>query len=205
MRRISLPSPSMAVALLALAVALGGTSYAAIVITGKNVRNGSLSGADVRNGSLRSADVRDRSLRSRDFRAGQLPVSRGYALRGGLEFKRSTSLSRALPPGKYLVTASAGAYNTSQGAEIDNARCVLRASDGSLNGGGGELGFSGRLGPLGLGTVFVQDSLSITQPVTVSFTCDSTYDGAPPVAFGRLKLNIVAVDTLDAVEVPSRK
>ena len=65
-----------------------------------------------------------------------------------------------------LVTASAGAYNTSQGAEVDNARCVLRASDGSLNGGGGELGYSGRLGPLGLGTVFVQDSLSSTRPIT---------------------------------------
>jgi hypothetical protein len=38
------PSPSMLVALLALFVALGGTSYAALTITGKNVRNGSLTG-----------------------------------------------------------------------------------------------------------------------------------------------------------------
>ncbi|MBA2347471.1 MAG: collagen-like protein [Solirubrobacterales bacterium] len=57
---------------LALFVALGGTSYAAVTITGANVRNGSLTGADVRNGSLTSADVRDGSLRARDFRRGQL-------------------------------------------------------------------------------------------------------------------------------------
>jgi hypothetical protein len=54
MSKIRLPSPSMAVALTALAVALGGTSYAAVTITGKNVRNSSLTGADIKNNSLTS-------------------------------------------------------------------------------------------------------------------------------------------------------
>jgi hypothetical protein len=40
------------VATLALFVALGGTSYAAIKITGKDVRNGSLSGADIKKHSV---------------------------------------------------------------------------------------------------------------------------------------------------------
>lgn len=40
------------VATLALFIALGGTSYAAIVVSGANVRNGSLTGLDVKNGSL---------------------------------------------------------------------------------------------------------------------------------------------------------
>lgn len=76
-------SPSMFVSILALIIALGGTSYAAVVVTsanvrnesltGADVRNGSLAGADVRNGSIRSADVGDRSLLARDFAAGQLP------------------------------------------------------------------------------------------------------------------------------------
>jgi hypothetical protein len=70
-------------ALLALVVALGGTSYAAVTITGKNVKNSSLTGADiknnsvagvdVRNNSVSSGDVKDGSLLTRDFRAGQLP------------------------------------------------------------------------------------------------------------------------------------
>ncbi len=51
-------------ATIAVFVALGGSSYAAVVIvTGKNVRNSSLTGKD----------VKDRSLLSRDFKAGQLP------------------------------------------------------------------------------------------------------------------------------------
>jgi hypothetical protein len=52
------PSPTTAIALVALFVALGGTSYAALVVTGRNVRNGSLTGADVRTNSLTGVDVR---------------------------------------------------------------------------------------------------------------------------------------------------
>jgi hypothetical protein len=60
-------------ALLALFVALGGTSYAALSITGTNVKNNSLTGADIKNNSVATADVKNGSLLSRDFRAGQLP------------------------------------------------------------------------------------------------------------------------------------
>lgn len=61
-------------------LALGGSSYAAITITGRNVRNSSLTGRDVKNNSLtgadikgiKSGDVSDRSLLAKDFKGGQL-------------------------------------------------------------------------------------------------------------------------------------
>ena len=56
--RLSLPSPAMAVAVVALFAALGGTSYAAFMITGAHVKDGSLTGADVRDGSLTAADLK---------------------------------------------------------------------------------------------------------------------------------------------------
>ncbi len=62
------------VASLALFVALGGTGYAAVTITSKNVRDGTLTGKDIKNSSIASADVRDGSLLSKDFKAGQLPA-----------------------------------------------------------------------------------------------------------------------------------
>jgi hypothetical protein len=70
------------VATLALFVALGGSSYAAITVTGKNVRNSSLTGADVKNNSLtgrdvksiKSGDVSDGSLLGKDFKTGQIPA-----------------------------------------------------------------------------------------------------------------------------------
>lgn len=75
------PSHPVLVAYLALFVALGGSSYAAIRITGANVKNSSLTGLDVKNNSLtgtdiknlRTADVTNGSLLAADFKAGQLP------------------------------------------------------------------------------------------------------------------------------------
>jgi hypothetical protein len=51
-------------ATIAVFIALGGSSYAAIKVTGKNVKNGTLTGVDVKNGSLLA----------KDFGAGQLPA-----------------------------------------------------------------------------------------------------------------------------------
>ncbi len=62
-------SPATVIALLALTIALGGTSYAALKITGKDVRDGSLTGRDIRNSSLTG-----RSLRPRRLGAGGQPL-----------------------------------------------------------------------------------------------------------------------------------
>ncbi|HEX8206859.1 MAG TPA: hypothetical protein VF587_12435 [Solirubrobacteraceae bacterium] len=72
MKRLRI-SPATVLALLALVAALGGTSYAASKVTGKDVRNSSLTGADIRNRSLTGADVKDGSLSASDFGPGQLP------------------------------------------------------------------------------------------------------------------------------------
>lgn len=68
------PSPSLAVSVLALVVAMGGTSYAAMTIGSRDVENGSLTTKDVKDDSLRGVDVRDGSLRAKDFREGDLPA-----------------------------------------------------------------------------------------------------------------------------------
>ena len=62
-RRIRL-TYSNVVASIALFAAFGGTSYAAITVTGAQVRDNSLSGRD----------VREQSLLARDFKQGQLPA-----------------------------------------------------------------------------------------------------------------------------------
>jgi Collagen triple helix repeat (20 copies) len=56
----------------AVFLALGGTSYAAVTITGKDVKDSSLTGRDVRNSSLTTNDIKDGSLLVADFKAGQL-------------------------------------------------------------------------------------------------------------------------------------
>ena len=71
------PQPALVISLVALFVALGGTSYAAITVTGANVKNGSLSGTDIKNGSLRSRDVRNGSLTAGDLSANTIASLRG--------------------------------------------------------------------------------------------------------------------------------
>jgi hypothetical protein len=69
-------------ATVAVFIALGGSSFAALTVTGRNVKDSSLSGRDLRNNSvtgkdvkgIKSGDVTDDSLLARDFKGGQLPA-----------------------------------------------------------------------------------------------------------------------------------
>jgi hypothetical protein len=86
------PGYANVVATLALVVAMGGTSYAAVKITGKDVKNSSLSGKDVKNESLTGLDVKKQSV----------PLDR-----------LSGSLPTQLDPGQFVP--SAGLYTVSVG------------------------------------------------------------------------------------------
>jgi hypothetical protein len=67
------PSHATVVAYLALFVALGGSSYAAVKVGSKQIVNNSVASGDIRNNSLTTKDVHDRSLLAKDFKSGQLP------------------------------------------------------------------------------------------------------------------------------------
>jgi hypothetical protein len=63
------------VSTLALVIALGGTSYAAVALPKNSVGNKQLKA-----NAVTSSKVKDRTLRSKDFKAGELPAgSRGLA------------------------------------------------------------------------------------------------------------------------------
>ena len=63
------PSAPLVISCLALSVALGGTSYAAVALP-----KGSVGAPQLRAGAVTSGKVKDGSLLRRDFRAGQLPA-----------------------------------------------------------------------------------------------------------------------------------
>jgi len=69
LRGVHVPRPSTVIACIALAVALGGTGYAAIALPA-----GSVGTAQLKNGAVVSSKVKDGSLRARDFAAGELPA-----------------------------------------------------------------------------------------------------------------------------------
>src|SRR5919197_1687892 len=74
MRRLlpKLPSPAMVVALLTLFVALGGSSYAAVKITARDIPRGAVGTRAIANSSIRSVDVRDGALTGADVKDDSL-------------------------------------------------------------------------------------------------------------------------------------
>src|SRR4051812_40239999 len=57
MRRF-VPSPAMVVAVVALIASLSGSAYAALAITGKSIKNGTVTTKDIHNHSLKGTDMR---------------------------------------------------------------------------------------------------------------------------------------------------
>lgn len=107
------PSHATVVAYLALFVALGGSSYAALKIGSRqivnngvrsvDIRNNDVRGKDVRNNSLTGADVANGRLLARDFAAGQLPKGDpGPAGQTGPPGPGGPSFDTGLPSGKTL-------------------------------------------------------------------------------------------------------
>jgi hypothetical protein len=63
-------SPGSVLALIALFVALGGVSYAAVTINGRNIQNNSIPGKKLRNGAVTNNKVKANSLRANRLTAG---------------------------------------------------------------------------------------------------------------------------------------
>ena len=141
------PSPAMVVALTALFLALGGSAYAALVITGKSIRNNTITTKDIRNGTLRTKDVKRRFARRRLHQGvgpghgavgrDQLrnrPLCRGHRS-GVLARGRSISSVARTSAGRYQVifagdvrgcayfatVGDAGAAPSHQGAQVTTA------------------------------------------------------------------------------------
>ncbi|HXY80682.1 MAG TPA: hypothetical protein VEH55_04880 [Gaiellaceae bacterium] len=91
------PSPATVIASLALAVALGGTGYAALVLPANSVGT-----AQLKNGAVTSLKVKSGSLLATNFKAGQLP--RGPAGPTGA----TGPIGPTGPPGPYPDTLASG-------------------------------------------------------------------------------------------------
>jgi hypothetical protein len=137
MLRRLVPSPSMVVALAALFVALGGSAYAALVITGHNVRNGSLTGADIKNNSLASKDVKHNSLGGVAIAESKLKTVPGAAQADGLARWAVVSASGQLVRGRNVTSAartSSGRYQVVFNRDVRSCAYLANLGDPSASG-----------------------------------------------------------------------
>jgi Collagen triple helix repeat (20 copies) len=149
--------PSQVVAYVALFVALGGTSFAAVMVTGRQVKDGSLTGTDLKNGSVTGKDlknrsvttydVRDGSLMAKDFKFGQLPAAAAGA-QGIRGFKGDTgSTGAAGATGETGETGATGA--TGAVGETGSAGDAGPQGDPGVEGAPGAQGPQGDPGSAG--------------------------------------------------------
>jgi hypothetical protein len=187
----------MMVALLALFVALGGSSYAALKVTGKNVTDGTLSSADLKNNSVTTIDIRDGSLLEKDFRAGQLPVG-AQGPKGDTGAQGPSGLTGARGPsdaftaffgdkdipaaagqpftlaeldlaaGDYLVFANAGVTDLGGGGAYSFGCVLLEAGDSPDNAADTA---TVALSDLAVQTVTLTGAFSLAGPSTVTVGC----------------------------------
>jgi hypothetical protein len=113
--RLSLPSPALIVAVIALFVALGGGAYAALRITSQQIADNSVRSKDVRNRSLKGRDLALDSLRSRQVDEPSLSRVPSAANAQALEGRRRVNVApfvllngqarEILREGPFLLTA----------------------------------------------------------------------------------------------------
>lgn len=158
--RIDRPSPAMLVALLALFVALGGTSYAAVTLSknsvlSKHIKDGQVKRADLANNAVGSSQVANGSLLSTDFKAGQLPAGpQGVPGAQGPKGDRGVS----------AITVRANAGN-----EAVTASC----NPGEVATGGGAHSMSG----------FIDGSAPVSEPLALFAPGIPSFLGYTPTAW----------------------
>lgn len=142
-RKLTRISPASCVAMVALFVALGGVSYAAVGQIGtKDIKNGAVTKAKIKKDAVTGAKVKESTLGivpNAAKLAGKAPgafESKGFAspainLANLPSNTNTTVATQSLPAGTYLVLARGGINNNS-GEEVPaGENCTLSAGTGA--------------------------------------------------------------------------
>ena len=138
--KLRTPSPALVISIIALCVALGGSAYAATVITSKDIRNGTIQGVDIKNGTILSSKFSKGTQNLLKAKSGGAAASTGKIAyeavrKAGPENQPANTIVTAatltVPAGAYAITA-----NTVMTAftGTTNPLEALFGSNGSLTG-----------------------------------------------------------------------
>jgi hypothetical protein len=113
------PSPALVISIIALCVALGGSAYAATVITSKEIRNGTIQNVDIKKGTIQSTRLssglqnilkKGSSLGGSSVGGGSGTVATEAIRKSGPENQPPGQLitvaTMTIPPGAYVITAN---------------------------------------------------------------------------------------------------
>jgi hypothetical protein len=136
MRRF-LPSPAMVVAIVALIASLSGSAYAALVITGKSIKNGTVTTKDIRNRSLSGLDMRRDGVGGSAIKESTLgPVPSSFLTGGAGRFAVVNANGQAVRGRDISSVArtSEGRYQVIFGGDVRSCAYFATVGDPSASG-----------------------------------------------------------------------
>ncbi|MEA2156415.1 MAG: hypothetical protein QOE11_2555 [Solirubrobacteraceae bacterium] len=124
--KLRTPSPALVISIVSLCVALGGSAYAATVITSKQIRNGTIQNVDVKKGTLQSST----------FSSGvqnllKAKSSAPAASTGRLGYEAIRKAGPENQPANVIVTVAT--LTVPAGAYVVTANTVMTAFTGTTN------------------------------------------------------------------------
>ncbi len=124
--KLRTPSPALVISIIALAVALGGSAYAATVITSSQIRNGTIQNVDIKKGAIQSSRFSAGVQNLLKKKTGTAAANTG---RVGYEAIRKAGPENV--PANTIVTAAT--LTVPAGAYVVTANTVMTAFTGSTN------------------------------------------------------------------------
>jgi hypothetical protein len=205
------PSPALVISIVALVAACAGSAVAATVITGKQIRNGTIQGVDIKNSTIQSGKLSKGIQNILKKKAPAAPTARNaieQVRKAGPENQPANQLLRVtsmtIPAGAYVITA-----NTIMTAFVGgtNPLEALLGTNGSQ--GGTCILDAGGVQASSLQNIVINDrqapaTLGMQLTRTVGAPTEITLKCAAPVAWRSSESSIIAT-RVDTVEVKEEK
>jgi len=205
------PSPALVISIVALVAACAGSAVAATVITGKQIRNGTIQGVDIRNNTIQSGKLSKGIQNILKKKAPAASTARNaieQVRKAGPENQPANQLLRVtsmtIPAGAYVITA-----NTIMTAFVGgtNPLEALLGTNGSQ--GGTCILDAGGVQASSLQNIVINDrqapaTLGMQLTRTVGAPTEITLKCAAPVAWRSSESSIIAT-RVDSVEVKEEK
>jgi hypothetical protein len=127
--KLRTPSPALVISIISLCVALGGSAYAATVITSKNIKNGTIQNADIKNGTIQSGKLSKgvQNLISKNSGSSNTASSVG----AGQSYEAIRKAGPENQPANTIVTVAT--LTVPAGAYVVTANTVMTAFTGTTN------------------------------------------------------------------------
>jgi hypothetical protein len=129
--KLRTPSPALVISIVALCVALGGSAYAATVITSKQIKNGTIQNVDIKKGAIQSTSLSSgvQKILSKNGASSNGGSSVGGGGRVAYEAVRKAGPENQ--PANTIVTVAT--LTVPAGAYVVTANTVMTAFTGTTN------------------------------------------------------------------------